>query len=122
MLTRSNKQTFSITTFFIAKIRFFYEIFKCKSLKINTIYNISISPSTLYTYFSTYGFDYSEYKTLKQEKKEQEVLLCLEDMYKNDMIITVKSVRNRLRESGIKISNDSCSRIVKDFKSNRLYS
>ena len=89
---------------------------------LNTIHNISISPSTLYTYFSTYGFDYSEYKTLKQEKKEQEVLLCLEDMYKNDMIITVKSVRNRLRESGIKISNDSCSRIVKDFKSNRLYS
>lgn len=59
---------------------------------------------------------------MRQEKKEQEVLLCLEDMYKNDMIITVKSVRNRLREYGIKISNDSCSRIVKDFKSNRLYS
>ena len=89
---------------------------------LNTLHNISISTSTLYTYFSTHGFNYSEYKTMKQEKKEQEVLLCLEEMFKNNMSITVKSVRNRLRESGIKISNDSCSRIIKDFKSNRLYS
>ena len=59
---------------------------------------------------------------MNQEKKEQDVLLCLEDMSKNNMSITIKSVRNRLQESGIKISNDSCSRIVKNFKSNRLYS
>ena len=80
----------------------------------------TISPSTLYTYFHSHNFDYSSYKTVKRQQKEQEVLLCLEEMSDNNIKITLNSVRNRLKEKGIKISNIPCSKIIKDFKSNRL--
>ena len=87
----------------------------CRELK--STLDISISPSTLYKYFSEYGFDYGEYKRDKRSEKKKLVQQILDEMSQSNTAITVKGLRLYLKDKNIKLNNNDCSRYIREYKS-----
>lgn len=85
---------------------------------LKTEHNISVSVSSLYNYFKDYEVDYKVYKTIRREKKERDMQLCLVEMKNSDMNITVRALKNYIKRNGIKASTEDCSKAVKVFLSN----
>ena len=80
-------------------------------------YNMTISPSTLYNYFQDYNVDYTGYKSSKQTEKEIIVQTILNEMAEGGMKITCRSLKQLLKDKGVKISNKDLSDYVRDYKS-----
>ena len=76
-------------------------------------YDISISVSTLYSYFKEDNIDYTEYKFIKQEKKKYDIRLCITEMNNNNMSITVRTIKEYLKIKGIKASSKDCCDAIK---------
>ena len=76
-------------------------------------YDISISVSTLYSYFKEDNIDYTEYKFIKQEKKMYDIRLCITEMNNNNMSITVRAIKEYLKIKGIKASSKDCCDAIK---------
>ena len=87
----------------------------CRQLKY--AYNISISPSTLYNYFKEYDVDYSSYKQDRNLEREKTILHTLNEMSDSKTPITVRGLRQILKDKRIKINNEDCSRYVREYKS-----
>ena len=85
---------------------------------LKTEHNISVSVSTLYNYFKEYDIDYTAYKIIRKEKRERDIQLCLVEMANSNMNITVRSLKDYLKQTGIKASTEDCSKAVKLFLSN----
>ena len=84
---------------------------------LNTVHNITISVSTLYTYFKECNIDYKVYKIIKQEKKKHDIQLCLSEMTSNNISITVRSLKEYLKTKEVKASTKDCCDAITDFKS-----
>lgn len=78
-------------------------------------HNISISLSTLYSYFKECEIDYKAYKVIKQEKKIHDIQLCLVEMENSNTNITVRTLKEHLKQKGIKANTNDCCTAVKAF-------
>ena len=78
-------------------------------------HNISISLSTLYSYFKECEIDYKAYKVIKQEKKIHDIQLCLIEMENSNTNITVRTLKEHLKQKGIKANTNDCCNAVKVF-------
>lgn len=76
-------------------------------------HNISISLSTLYSYFKECEIDYKAYKVIKQEKKIHDIQLCLVEMENSNTNITVRTLKEHLKQKGIKANTNDCCNAVK---------
>ena len=79
-------------------------------------HNISVSVSTLYNYFKEYKIDYKAYKVIKKEKKEREIQICLEELKESNTNITVRKLKEYIKQKGIKASTEDCTKAVKVFQ------
>lgn len=78
-------------------------------------HNISISLSTLYSYFKECEIDYKAYRVIKHEKKIHDILLCLVEMENSNTNITVRTLKEHLKQKGIKANTNDCCTAVKAF-------
>lgn len=84
---------------------------------LKTEHNILVSVSSLCNYFKDYEIDYKVYKTIRREKKDRDMQLCLVEMKNSDMNITVRALKDYIKRNGIKASTEDCSKAVKVFLS-----
>ena len=80
-------------------------------------HNITIAPSTLYNYFRDYNVDYTVYKSSRQSEKDNVVQTTLNDMSEQGIKITCRSLKQHLKDKGVKMSNKTLSDYVRDYKS-----
>ena len=80
-------------------------------------YNITIAPSTLYNYFKDYNVDYTVYKSSRQSEKESIVQTTLNDMSEQGIKITCRSLKQLLKDKGVKMSNKTLSDYIRAYKS-----
>ena len=80
-------------------------------------HNITIAPSTLYNYFRDYNVDYTVYKSSRQSEKDNVVQTTLNDMSEQGIKITCRSLKQLLKDKGVKMSNKTLSDYVRGYKS-----